>query len=320
MRKIIVLSPGRQVYLIEQFKKYFAVAIADNSQYALDTFHGVAKYKMPRYKEETYAECLLSAIKEEKADFLLSLSDLEIPIVSSISNRIEALGCNLLSLPRDLADICLDKQKCSDWLRKNGINTPLTFYTLDAIKASIENGQTSYPIIAKERRGMGSRGLRMISSPRDFESIPEDDLGNYIFQEYIKGLEYGLDIINDIEGNYFATVVKKKINMAGGETEAAIVVINDTLQDIGKKLSAIFNHKGNMDCDVMMSESGKAYVIDVNPRFGGGYIFTLNAGMDVPYLLSQWAEGNKPKPPILIFNHPYRKITTLTPMEYQHGK
>ena len=71
-----------------------------------------------------------------------------------------------------------------------------------------------------------------------------------------------------------------------------------------------------MDCDVIIAESGKAYVIDVNPRFGGGYIFSLNAGMDVPYLLSQWAEKHKPEQPELIYNQPYRKITTLTPMEY----
>lgn len=316
MKRIIILSPGRQVYLIEQFKKYFAVAIADNSQYALDTFVGVAKHKMPRYKDEKYAECLLNAIKEEEADFILSLSDLEIPILSSLSSKINSLGCSLISLSSDLADVCLDKQKCSDWLRRNGINTPLTLDSLKSLQESINKGQISYPFIAKERQGMGSRGLRVISSANDIESIPKNIVGNYIFQEFIKGQEYGLDIINDIEGNYFATVVKKKINMAGGETEAAVVEKNDVLQDIGKNLSNLFLHKGNMDCDVIIAESGKAYVIDVNPRFGGGYIFSLNAGMDVPYLLSQWAEKHKPEHPELIYNQPYRKITTLTPMEY----
>ena len=42
-----------------------------------------------------------------------------------------------------------------------------------------------------------------------------------------------------------------------------------------------------MDCD-FIEIRGELYVIDMNPRFGGGYMFTEAAGINVPKLFSEW--------------------------------
>ena len=46
-----------------------------------------------------------------------------------------------------------------------------------------------------------------------------------------------------------------------------------------QKISGYSKHIGNLDCDVIV-KNNEIYVIDLNPRFGGGYAFTHLAGLN----------------------------------------
>ena len=52
MEKILVLSPGRQRYLIDLFKVYFEVYIGDNNDLILETYKEFTSLKMPLYGSE----------------------------------------------------------------------------------------------------------------------------------------------------------------------------------------------------------------------------------------------------------------------------
>ena len=110
---------------------------------------------------------------------------------------------------------------------------------------------------------------------------------NIIIQEKIKGREYGLDVINDLNGKYCNTVVKYKYGMRSGETESARVINNDKLKQLGKKLSTKLSHIANLDVDLIM-KNNIPYIIDMNPRFGGGYPFTHLAGVNLPFAIIKW--------------------------------
>lgn len=45
-----------------------------------------------------------------------------------------------------------------------------------------------------------------------------------LIQEYVSGTEYGVDVINDLNGKYVTTFVKMKLSMRGGETDKAVTV------------------------------------------------------------------------------------------------
>ncbi|WP_435117946.1 NeuD/PglB/VioB family sugar acetyltransferase [Candidatus Pelagibacter bacterium nBUS_49] len=101
---------------------------------------------------------------------------------------------------------------------------------------------------------------------------------SYIIQDYIKGQEYGMDILNDLNGKFIHCCVKKKISMRSGETDKAEVVFSKRFTNIGRKISLIFKHVGNLDLDFIVDLKNDIYFLDFNPRFGGGYPFTHLAG------------------------------------------
>ena len=120
----------------------------------------------------------------------------------------------------------------------------------------------------------------------------EDSTRAVLIQEYITGQEYGMDIIHDLGGNYCSVVVKEKLGMRAGETDCARIVDDKDIILLGKKLSSLVKHIGNMDVD-LFRKNGMLYILELNARFGGGYPFSHIAGIDLPGAIIGWLKGEK---------------------------
>ena len=118
-------------------------------------------------------------------------------------------------------------------------------------------------------------------------SVGEDYI---MIQQMILGKEYGLDIMNDFEGNNVGVSVKQKLAMRAGETDKAITVDNEEIRSIGAKIGQTLRHIGNLDCDIL-EQDGNYYVLEFNPRFGGGFPFSYEAGVNLPKAYIEWAKG-----------------------------
>ena len=123
-----------------------------------------------------------------------------------------------------------------------------------------------------------------------YESAEDVD-NSIIIQEIIKGQEYGIEILNDLDGNFVTCVAKKKIAMRSGETDVAEIVDNTPFLDLAKKISQSLKHVANLDVDCFVTEDGRVYVLEMNCRFGGQYPFSHNAGVDFPKQIISWLEG-----------------------------
>lgn len=116
-----------------------------------------------------------------------------------------------------------------------------------------------------------------------------------LIQEQLFGHEYVLAVINDLNGSYVNTFVKRKLHMLSGETDRAIVVEDEQLQKLGEAISQKLGHIGNLDCDVIIGQNG-CFLLEMNPRFGGGYPFFHIAGANLPAALIAWASGENHEP------------------------
>ena len=63
----------------------------------------------------------------------------------------------------------------------------------------------------------------------------------FIYQKFISGQEYGLDILNDFNGRFISYCLKKKIEMRSGETDKAFTINNEQILKLSKKYQKILN-------------------------------------------------------------------------------
>ena len=99
-----------------------------------------------------------------------------------------------------------------------------------------------------------------------------------------------MDVMNDLSGINRGVSVKKKLAMRAGETDKAQTVSAPEIQFIGKKLGENLKHIGNLDVDVF-EDNGRYYVLELNPRFGGGFPFSYEAGVNFPKAIIEWLNG-----------------------------
>ena len=111
-----------------------------------------------------------------------------------------------------------------------------------------------------------------------------------VVQSKLPGAEYGVDIIGSLTdgGMLSGVLARRKVRMRAGETDKAVTVDAAPFARISELIAGASDLTGLIDVDVFVDDFGEASVIDINPRFGGGYPFVHLAGADVPlYYLSQ---------------------------------
>jgi len=313
---ILLTSAGRRNYLVEYFQEVLGgngrvfAADAKSSAPALQEADGI--FLVPPIGHKHYLDALLEFCQQERISLLVPLNDLELPLLAEAKaqGRFEAIGTTVVVSSPEVIETCFDKWATHQFLRSRGIRTPKTYLLLEEAREALAAGELGFPLVIKPRWGSASIGLEFPQDEEELElsyrlsqrrlaktalaGVSERDRERAILiQEFVVGDEFGLDVVNDLQGRYVTTFVKQKLGMRAGETDSAVTVCNDTLSDLGRTLGEELKHVGNLDCDVFMGEEG-AWVLEMNPRFGGGYPFSHVAGADLPAALVAWARGEAP--------------------------
>jgi carbamoyl-phosphate synthase large subunit len=270
------------------------------------------KVVVPPLDSPEYYDVLLSICREQGVRLIVSVNDLELGGLAWNAPRFLEEGTIPVVASPEVIATCHDKWAAFRWLRTCGIPTPETYLTLADARLAISNGTLHFPLLVKPRWGSRSIGIELVESERELELALEwgkiqirrtilaklnqqDPAHAFIIQEHIDGQEYGIDVVNDLNGNHVATFARRKLAMRGGSTDRAISVAEPRLERLGKSLGERLTHLGNCDCDVMATDRG-CFVVDMNPRFGGGYPFSHLAGANLPAALIAWAGGTDPDP------------------------
>ena len=309
---ILFTCAGRRTYLLKYFKENMQPddkVVATDMQLSAPALQAAdIKIQVPAVYDPQYVDITLGICKAHKIDALISLNDLELPILGENKAKFEALGVTVIVSDPDVIDICFDKFKTAQWVESIGLNAPKTYVTLASAKEALAKGEIAFPLFMKPRWGSGSIGLETIDDMEELDiyyhllmkKIKKSILATasvgdeYIMiQEKLTGKEFGLDVMNDLQGNNVAVSVKQKLAMRAGETDKAITVDIPEVYEMGRKIGENLKHIGNLDVDIMQRANGDYCVLELNPRFGGGYPFSYEAGVNMPKAILEWLRGEK---------------------------
>lgn len=310
---ILITSSGRRTYLVEYLRKALGGSgeiHAANSVYSIALQMADKFVCTPKIYEDQYIDFLLKYSLENNISAIISLFDIDLPVLARFKNVFAGNGIQVVVSDYEVVQVCNDKSKTFKFLTEHGFFVPMTFVDLLEVKEAITSGKIAFPLIIKPRWGMGSIGIYEAENDLEldvfFAKVQKDIQRTYLkyesledlehsvlIQEKIDGQEYGIDVLNDLKGNFAAVVPKKKLAMRSGETDSAEVVANDGLVRLGKDLSAKLRHCGNLDVDCF-EKNGNFYVLEMNCRFGGQYPFSHLAGANFPKAIVNWLEGKIP--------------------------
>lgn len=319
---ILLTCAGRRNYLVNYFKEALQGAgkvIATDTQYNAPALADAdIAVEVPFITDPNYINILLQICKQNDVEAILSLNDLELPILAAHKSVFLDNGVRVIVSDPAVIDTCFDKWKTQLFLKKLGVKTPKTYLSLREITEALHQQEVSFPLVIKPRWGSASIGIEVVESREELELAYQllsirlkrsilSDAGNSVtdqvilFQERLVGQEYGMDVINDFDGNYVRSFAKKKLGMRDGETDKAQLISDERFQELGDKIGSNLRHIANLDMDVFDTSEG-LYVLELNPRFGGGYPFTHQGGVNVPAILVEWLKGNQDIEQYLQFN------------------
>src|SRR5690606_25361217 len=308
---ILFTCAGRRNYLINYFKDALqgdGLILASDSQLTAPALVDAdVALQVPPIYSSGYIERLKELIHIYDIHAIISLNDLELPILAANQIELEKLGTKVIISDSKVIDIAFDKWKTFKFFEEIGVRTPKTYITLTEAEKALEKGVLEFPLVIKPRWGSASIAVDIAENEEELrlayqlqkikiqKSILKDassvDIEKCVLiQEKINGEEFGVDILNDFNGNHYCSFIRKKLGMRSGETDKAISVINHDYSKIAQKIAKKTRHIGNMDCDFFVRD-GEVFYLEMNPRFGGGYPFSHEAGINTPAIYISWLNG-----------------------------
>jgi len=313
---ILLTCAGRRNYLVHFFQNALAgrgqVIACDSSDSAPALYEADQKFIVPEMDQPDYFDVLVSICRKQKVRLLISVNDLELGGLAQRAPRFREAGTiPVIASPQTIAT-CQDKWATFHFLRSRDIPTPNTYSSPVDARAALSLGAIKFPLFVKPRWGTSSIGVEQVDNDRELTLAHEwgqiqlrrtilarmsqaDPDFCLVIQERVDGQEYGMDVVNDLSGRHVCTLARRKLVMRFGNTDRAITVTEPRLERLGQVIGRELAHAGSLDCDVMATERG-CLVLDLNPRFGGGYPFSHLAGANLPAALIAWANREEPDP------------------------
>ncbi|THF80784.1 ATP-grasp domain-containing protein [Cohnella fermenti] len=272
---VLFTTIGRRVQLARHFIDNGWIVYGTDSNPEDCAGQGVINslFKVPRCDEPNYYDSLITICRTNVVNYVIPLFEPEMLELAKRKEEFAQYGANLVLSDEESLNICLDKYKLAQFFIKAGIPTPETFKKLEQIDA-----KTKWVI--KPRTGMGGKDVHIVDSNE--VHYFSNKVSNPIYQRYIPGQEYSIDVFITKEGRVLSVVPRLRLEVRSGEVSKSVTVKDEAITRLTIKLLNKLRINGPATIQgIKDNVTGQFYFIEINPRFGGGVPLTMEAG--IPY-------------------------------------
>ena len=294
---ILFVGAGKRVSLIQRFKLAAAKLGVELSifSYELNKYQPISLeakiIEGLKWPDENIEEHILSCLKKYKIDLLISNTDPGTIIHSKLKNKHHSAE---LVTDYELVKLCSSKIQFQQLCQK---------HNLEIIPLAKDN---EFPCFAKPDTGASSRGIQVINSQDQKIKLRNE---KYIFQKYIKGKEYTVDVYISKKSQYTLVSPRLRIETLNGEVVETKTIDHPTINQMCNKILKILKFLGPVTIQfIECNYSNKIYLMEINPRFGGGVIASIEAGFNIPEIMLQELMDN--------FKYKSKKIKHVTMKRY----
>ncbi len=298
-------SPGPGVAVIRGIRdcEDFDVRIIGLSYESLEPgiyMEGIADkvYQIPYPAAGT--QTLLSRIEYihaiEKIDVIVPNFDAELYNFIKISPQLKDLGIETF-LPTNEQFESRDKVNLFKFGEKHGFLIPKDKTIYDVSELSATAQEFGYPLVVKGKYYEATVAYTLEQAQKAFHKLNAKWGLPIIVQEFISGTEVNIAALGDGEGNTISAVPMRKLFITDkGKAWAGITLEEQSLIDLAEKFIQATKWRGGFEIEIMRTQDGKPYIMEVNPRFPAWIYLTVGAGQNQPAALVKLALGEKVKP------------------------
>lgn len=181
---------------------------------------------------------------------------------------------NVMVSSYDTVQRCLDKQEFANFLAEHGFPVIPTRQNVDEILAE--------RFVVKDRYGAGSLKMGInLSKPEAIQWSKQ--MKHPIFQPFIQGEEYSIDLYRTFSKELKGVVVRKRDRVKEGESQVTTTVRMPELEMLCAKVAEKLGIVGHAVLQVLHAPEGQFHLIECNPRFGGASTASIAVGLDSFY-------------------------------------
>lgn len=292
---ILITSAGRRVSLVKAFQNELKILHPEGKVFSADNRPELSAachvadgaFKVPHVTSDGYINRLIDICKENDIRIIIPTIDTELIQLATAKEQFLKEGINCVVSDLEIVRICRDKRKSMDFFEKNGIDFPREQDVSDLC----------FPVFVKPVSGSSSYGIRIFTKKSDVDENVINDPG-YLKLDYVDPNEYSeftIDAYFDRNSEVKCIVPRQRIEVRSGEVSKSITKKNLLVDYIYNNFSNVKSFFGCITFQVFLHNSNNSVlVIEINPRFGGGYPLSYAAGANFPrWLIEEYMFDNR---------------------------
>jgi carbamoyl-phosphate synthase large subunit len=280
MTHVLVTSISKKIPMVEAVKnackkigpsvKLFGADVDPDclGKYFVDSF-----WQMPPLST-LYAADIIHYCRHNTITAIIPSRDGELLFFATIKEELEKNGIAVMVSDVNSVTLCLDKLLFSEALFSQ---------KLPAIPTALSVEKLSSPtFVVKERFGAGSQGI-LVNVGKKEAIAHSKKLEHPIFQPFVAGREYSVDVFSDKHGAVKGVVARTRDRVIHGESQMTTTVSHKALEALAKKVVQKLGLIGHCVLQVLEDAMGNLHIIEANCRFGGASTLSVALGLDSFY-------------------------------------
>jgi len=245
--------------------------------------------------EKKYIKDIVRICKKEKTDIVFSAQPYELNVLCSLRDSLQnRTGACFAIQTKDVWELCMDKLRTYQFLKKTGIRSPETYATKKGFDVLVK--EHGYPVLVKTRSSLGSgfHAYNLINKKKDFEKAWKE-VKNPIVQEYItdkNNEEYTVGVFLDKNSKALGTISMLR-ELRFGLTFHAIVDDYPDVAAVAVKTAENIRAVGPCNVQLRKDSAGEPCVIEINARISSTTAFRTHFGFNEAQACIEYFLNNK---------------------------
>ncbi|MDA1234034.1 MAG: ATP-grasp domain-containing protein [Acidobacteria bacterium] len=277
---VLISSAGRRVGLLECFRSALGaldangkIIAADASDTAPALHFADETCTVPRCDNPQFIPALVEACAAHHVDAIVPTIDTELAVLAAHRDELQSTGAALWLSSCETIEISADKRETNRWLHNNGFPAVSQFTPFEALE---QVSALPFPLIAKPARGSASVGVKRIHNRAELEACLNRDL---VIETLAPGVEYTVHVWAGAKGRALCAVPCRRLEVRAGEVSKGRTEKHDGLMQLASEVvDALPGCRGPLNVQIFLDPTAGMRVIEINPRFGGGYPLADRAG------------------------------------------